>query len=284
MKYKKIIFFLKIFTLQEIFRFYFLGSEWKASKGIVYSTYRLFENFFKEKVQIKNQGQYKQIQTNVNGRIFSIGIRKFSSDILAYEQIIRQGEFVSLIDLFREKSFVPIRFIDGGANIGLVTLYLKSLYPEMQVIAVEPMPDNVKLLKSNLMVNEISHYSILEQGIWFEPKQMYLSKLAHSDGLEWSFGLTDAPSVLDKAVRTVTITNLMENAGWEWVDFLKLDIEGAEDALFERSEYYGNWLPKVKVISLEIHDHDVRVKIENILRDFNFSIRRSGELTIGFNI
>ena len=41
---------------------------------------------------------------------------------------------------------------------------------------------------------------------------------------------------------------------WSSIDYLKMDIEGAEKLLFEKEEQYGKWLPKVKCMSIELHD------------------------------
>jgi len=46
---------------------------------------------------------------------------------------------------------------------------------------------------------------------------------------------------------------LLEKWGVESVDILKIDIERAEHALFRSAE---SWLPKVRSIVIEFHDHE----------------------------
>jgi hypothetical protein len=45
-----------------------------------------------------------------------------------------------------------------------------------------------------------------------------------------------------------------------------------------------DWLKKVKVLAIEIHDEfDCRIDIENSLLKYGFILCQSGELTIGLN-
>ena len=45
----------------------------------------------------------------------------------------------------------------------------------------------------------------------------------------------------------------MEAEGWTTVDLLKIDIEGAERELFEKSRS-DDWIQKVRVFVIELHD------------------------------
>src|SRR5258706_6458266 len=64
-------------------------------------------------------------------------LRRFSSDVLAFNQIILKKEFENVITCFRENNFVPEYCIDGGANIGLTLLFLKVFYLDLNVIDIE---------------------------------------------------------------------------------------------------------------------------------------------------
>ena len=81
---------------------------------------------------------------------------------------------------------------------------------------------------------------------------------------------------------TTTIEGLINDFNIETIDFLKIDIEGGEDEVFKDFSKI-NWLDKVKVIALEIHDEfDCRKHIESNLEKL-FTLSHSGELTIGIN-
>jgi len=44
-------------------------------------------------------------------------------------------------------------FFDVGANVGVYSMYAASLFPEMIIIAFEPMPINHKALRENVLMN-----------------------------------------------------------------------------------------------------------------------------------
>jgi len=53
-------------------------------------------------------------------------------------------------------------------------------------------------------------------------------------------------------VQAMTLDTLLARMGLEFVDILKIDIEGAEKEVFESS---AEWIDKVRVIMAELHDH-----------------------------
>jgi hypothetical protein len=55
-----------------------------------------------------------------------------------------------------------------------------------------------------------------------------------------------------KSIRAVTIREIMEEQQIDFIDVLKIDIEGAEKEVF--SSDYDYWLSKTRVIIIELHD------------------------------
>ena len=55
------------------------------------------------------------------------------------------------------------------------------------------------------------------------------------------------------AMKTTTISKLLQESGFEEIDLLKVDIEGAEKEVFGAADV-DDWLSKVKVIMIELHD------------------------------
>ena len=78
-----------------------------------------------------------------------------------------------------------------------------------------------------------------------------------------------------------SINHLLEEKQWDSIDFLKMDIEGAEETIFSESTDLS-FLTKVKVITIEIHDmFEAGHRIVEVLHDYNFKIYFSEELVIG---
>jgi FkbM family methyltransferase len=113
--------------------------------------------------------------------------------------------------------------IDGGAFAGDTALYFAHLAgPEGRVVSFEFDPDNLGLLRHNLSVNpKLSRrIEVAEAALWDRP------------GEEMAFAPAGPGTTLeqtgDAIATTDTIDALVERGTVDCVDFIKLDIEGAE--------------------------------------------------------
>jgi FkbM family methyltransferase len=109
--------------------------------------------------------------------------------------------------------------IDCGANIGLSVIYMKNLYPDAKIVAFEPDPRNFELLKKNVDNFDLGEVEIRREAVWIENTILQFS----SEGsMSSRIGNNDARNTIPvKAIRLKDYIN-------KKVDFLKLDIEGAE--------------------------------------------------------
>ena len=74
-------------------------------------------------------------------------------------------------------------FLDLGANIGTTGIYfLKKLTPNLKLLAFEPDPENFKLLKTNLILNEIENAVVENCGLGFEESEMTMYRSAVNPG------------------------------------------------------------------------------------------------------
>jgi FkbM family methyltransferase len=131
--------------------------------------------------------------------------------------------------------------IDCGANMGLSVLYYKQLAPDARIVAFEPDVNNFELLKKN--VAGLSSVKILNQAIW---KENIILKFAASGTLGSKIVTNNAGNTID--VQAVRLRDFLV----EPVDFLKLDIEGAE---YEVLKDCGEKLQLAKNIFIEYHGH-----------------------------
>jgi hypothetical protein len=81
-------------------------------------------------------------------------------------------------------------------------------------------------------------------------------------------------------IRSYSIASLLNKYSLAEIDFIKMDVEGAEKAIFEKDADLS-FLDKVKVLAIEIHDEfNIRNDIYEILRDYNFILFNTNETTI----
>lgn len=71
-------------------------------------------------------------------------------------------------------------------------------------------------------------------------------------------------------VEAFTMRELLEYSGFQIVDLLKVDIEGAETELFSRDV---DWLTLVRCIAIEFHgDSRQRSRFDEVVRRYGFHI------------
>lgn len=152
--------------------------------------------------------------------------------------------FVREIYKFRTQSKAPV-IIDCGANIGLSVLYFKKQYPQSSIFAFEPDPHNFTLLKNNLKLNNFldNHVELFQEAIW-----------THNDGISFNAVGTEGSKIDEKqgadSVKVSTRELKTFLAKYPEIDFLKIDIEGAENIVIPDCR---EQLLKVKNMFLEYH-------------------------------
>jgi FkbM family methyltransferase len=124
---------------------------------------------------------------------------------------------------FKSTSETPL-IIDGGSNIGLTVIYLKSLYPNAKIIAFEPDENVFQVLKRNLHSFDINDVELHQAALWSE--NTVLTFMAEGADSGRVVNAEEAKNVKVNAVRLKEFLN-------QKIDFLKLDIEGAELEVLE---------------------------------------------------
>lgn len=143
----------------------------------------------------------------------------------------------------------PIRrIVDAGANIGDETLRFWAHHPGAEIVAVEPEAGNFSVLRRNFGDEPRVH--LVRAGLWSSVRPLRLLPGSRSEG----FRVAEAGDDRSPDVDATTIPSLMERLGWDAIDVLKLDIEGAEYELFESGA--SDWLPRVGAMIFECPDND----------------------------
>jgi FkbM family methyltransferase len=120
--------------------------------------------------------------------------------------------------------------VDAGAHHGLYTLLAsKRVGWNGRVIAIEPSPRECERLKRHLRLNRCSNTELAPCALGENPGEADLYLV---DGFQdWCNSLR--PPAVDEPIRTVRVSvrrldDVLEELGVSKVDFLKLDVEGAE--------------------------------------------------------
>jgi FkbM family methyltransferase len=133
---------------------------------------------------------------------------------------------------FEARSSRP-HIIDAGANIGLSVLYFKTLYPEASILAYEPDAVIFDILEQN--TRNLPGVEVRNAAVWNEDTELrFFSEGSLAGSSEINFLGTGKEMV-------VRAERLKPEIAKRPVDFLKIDIEGAENAvLFDIEDELDN--------------------------------------------
>ena len=142
--------------------------------------------------------------------------------------------------------------VDIGANRGLFTLlvcdYLRktgSTYP--QVFCIEPAKENYRCLERHIKANSLTGNSVLVHGAVTGQRNGVVQLQYYPDSHGMSV-VVNKRRLTTQAVKSIDLAKLLNDI--PRVDLLKMDIEGAEQAVIEQ---YPDVLDKVQVLVAEFH-------------------------------
>jgi FkbM family methyltransferase len=164
----------------------------------------------RELERVRKQPRYTPGTTTLFGR--PLEYVDSSSYFFLHEEI-----FTEEVYAFNTANPSP-RIIDGGANIGLSVIYFKRRFPNAHVTAFEADPSVAQVLRRNLQARGLGDVEVRAQALWSHDGELAFQPEG-ADG-----GRIALSTNIAVKVPTVALTHQLD----EPIDFLKLDIEGAE--------------------------------------------------------
>jgi FkbM family methyltransferase len=183
-------------------------------------------------------------------------IRRNTSDHYVFRDIFLFKEFKLPVNIN------PKLIVDTGAYIGLSSLYYSSKFPNAQIIAIEPESSNFDILTKNTELN--TKIKRINAGVW--SKNTHL-KIVNSHSEKWAFTVQEVDDSDSNGIKAITIDEILKVSGFNEIDILKIDIEGSEKEIFSKNS--ENWLKKVKIIVLELHDRLIPGCSESVYNSLN---------------
>ena len=160
--------------------------------------------------------------------------------------------------------------IDVGAHVGLFTLRCLKCHKVSFVVAVEPHPLNAKLLRANLALNRLKRKSTVVEAALGRREgmgELYVADAAGQHSLFYDERKHKGRPAL--RVRITTADKLVHELHLKRVDFMKIDVEGAElDVLMGARELLREFRP---VLVIEVHT-DRMPGVLRLLRAYGYSL------------
>lgn len=179
-------------------------------------------------------------------------------DWLAVNEVIIEREYDAAI---RHLAAHPKPIVvDLGANIGAFSLKVFEANSRALVHSVEPSYGTFAILQKNRGLNPRLDWHVHRFAAWKEDGEIELDEnpaASTGSSLAFSGGGVSVPSI--------RLSTLVRQQGIECIDLLKLDIEGAEEAvLFDNTEL----LDVVDALIIEIHPYRCdEARIVGLIRD-----------------
>ena len=172
-------------------------------------------------------------------RKWRLPMRMSSEDYAAFREIFLYGYYDH--DLGQ-----PHTILDLGGYCGYTALTLSARFPQARVAAVEPHPGNFAALTANVAMNKLPVKLFqCAATVTDGPVSLYLGG-GMTHGLAPTHHSTGGAITVDG----LSVPTILNRLGWERIDLLKIDIEGAEEQLFRARQ---PWLAQVKTIIGEYH-------------------------------
>ncbi|MDD5136094.1 MAG: FkbM family methyltransferase [Candidatus Omnitrophica bacterium] len=165
--------------------------------------------------------------------------------------------------------------IDCGAYIGEFTLYAAMAVGETgRVMAFEPDPAFFKKLQDNVSLNGLHNVILIEKGVWSKEDRLKFSGGSQSGNL-FAENLSHNTESYDISV--TSLDGELEKRGITNVDFIKMDVEGAEiEAVRGASSILEKSGPDLAIASYHIlNGQKTCVELEKMLKALGYKTETS---------
>jgi FkbM family methyltransferase len=125
-------------------------------------------------------------------------------------------------------------FLDVGASVGGYALFAAGLGgARARILAVEPLPEVFERLVYNIQQSEFANVKALSCALADIDGEITLFVNTHNQG-ETSVRIVSAEARVEQMrVRAKTLLTLAREEGYDRIDAIKLDVEGAEDLILD---------------------------------------------------
>jgi FkbM family methyltransferase len=179
-----------------------------------------------------------------------VSIRKGTPDLIVAISCLKEFEILRYVLPRDFKGYI----VDAGGYIGTAAIAFAKIFPNAQIITIEPSLENLKILKEN--IKEFKNIRVIYGALIASNEKKVLLKDPNND--KWGF------TVINNHLNNKNLSILHETPAFnisslginlEDIGILKLDIEGAELDLFRND---SNSLNKINNIIIELHERFVK--------------------------
>jgi FkbM family methyltransferase len=196
-----------------------------------------------ELTRIASLPRYTEFTSRLFG--FPLVIPDGASFYACYKEVFGNGIYA-----FQPSTERPY-IIDAGANIGLAVIYFKQHFPASRIVAIEADPVVFSILRQNVSAAGYEGIELVNKALWTSEAGIdFFQEGADAGRIPRTEDAGIGPKI---RVPTVRLSSFLRTR----VDFLKVDIEGAEiDVLSESAPLLRN----VEHLFVEYHSFEQEVQ------------------------
>ena len=137
--------------------------------------------------------------------------------------------------------------VDIGGHIGIFSIFMSKKVPLGKIYVYEPFPENFSLLEENVKLNNCSNIVLSNKAVCGEKGKRIIFKSAKNSGGHSLYTQEGRRDEID----CTTLEDILKSNGLSFVDFLKMDCEGAEYEIIRETP--KEIMRSIKFIALEYH-------------------------------
>ena len=209
------------------------------------------------------------VELPIHGTPYRVLVRPGTCDVILFYDIFLQNQY--------GRATIPnvVNVIDCGANIGLASAYFLSRYPACRVVAIEPDPVNHEICLKNL-AQFGGRVTVLRMGLWGSCHKL---TVASTNVGTWASTVLPAVGAEDaNAIEGIDMPSVLNRFAMKTVDILKIDIEGAEKAVFTAEDL--SWIDRVRCFQIEPEDEVCRQAFLDAIGDRPYRLVQHREILI----
>ncbi|QOY54069.1 FkbM family methyltransferase [Candidatus Sulfurimonas marisnigri] len=208
---------------------------------------KLKNSFFSTWIKVFFFNYYNKESSTAIIMDYKVSFLDFDLFKYLYKEIFLSNEYYFTAD--NKQPYI----IDCGSNIGMSILYFKTIYPESKIIAFEPGKETYACLLKNIENNNLDNVAAYEVAL--SDKEGFIDFFYDEDDVG-SLLMSSVQERLPKQKRSVK-SELLSSYIDKEVDFLKMDIEGAEMSVITELCNSGK-IKYIKKMVIEYHHHIIK--------------------------
>lgn len=170
-----------------------------------------------------------------------LALRCGTADVIALLRVVSEG----IYDFPMRAT--PRRILVLGAHVGYGALWLARRFPEARMLCIEPNAASYRMLSLNTL--PIRRIQTICAAAWHGSTRLGVRNRMLGD---WGMQLHDQMADADRVIAARSVSDLLAMAGWDQVDLVVCDVQGAEAAVF--ADPGQRWLRTLDTLAIFLHE------------------------------